>query len=98
MTKYVSKQFMDNTSDDDRSLNAFFVNDIRASYTIKPKAERRPLFKEFSFSLLVNNIFNHLYESNGYTYSYIYDKQVTTENFYYPQAGTNFLLAVKVRL
>lgn len=98
MTKYVSKQFMDNTSDDNRSLNAFFVNDIRASYSIKPKAERRPLFKELTFSLLVNNIFNHLYESNGYTYSYIYDKQVTTENFYYPQAGTNFLLAVKVRL
>lgn len=93
MTKYVSKQFMDNTSDVNRSLNAFFVNDIRASYTIKPK-----IVKELTFSLLVNNIFNHLYESNGYTYSYIYDKQVTTENFYYPQAGTNFLLAVKVRL
>lgn len=93
MTKYVSKQFMDNTSDDNRSLDAFFVNDIRASYSIKPK-----LVKELTFSLLVNNIFNHLYESNGYTYSYIYDKQVTTENFYYPQAGTNFLLAVKVRL
>lgn len=93
MTKYVSKQFMDNTSDDNRSLDAFFVNDIRASYSVKPK-----LVKELTFSLLVNNIFNHLYESNGYTYSYIYDKQVTTENFYYPQAGTNFLLAVKVRL
>lgn len=93
MTKYVSKQFMDNTSDDKRSLDAFFVNDIRASYSIKPK-----IVKELTFSLLVNNIFNHLYESNGYTYSYIYDKQVTTENFYYPQAGTNFLLAVKVRL
>lgn len=93
MTKYVSKQFMDNTSDDNRSLDAFFVNDIRASYSIKSK-----LVKELTFSLLVNNIFNHLYESNGYTYSYIYDRQVTTENFYYPQAGTNFLLAVKVRL
>lgn len=93
MTKYVSKQFMDNTSDDNRSLDAFFVNDIRASYSIKPK-----IVKELTFSLLVNNIFNHLYESNGYTYSYIYDKLVTTENFYYPQAGTNFLLAVKVRL
>ena len=93
MTKYVSKQFMDNTSDVNRSLKAFFVNDIRASYSIKPK-----IVKELTFSLLVNNIFNHLYESNGYTYSYIYDKQVTTENFYYPQAGTNFLLAVKVRL
>lgn len=93
MMKYVSKQFMDNTSDDNRSLNAFFVNDIRASYSVKPK-----FVKELTFSLLVNNIFNHLYESNGYTYSYIYDKKLTTENFYYPQAGTNFLLAVKVRL
>jgi len=93
LSKYVSKQFMDNTSDVNRSLNAFFVNDIRASYTIKSK-----LVKELTFSLLVNNLFNQKYESNGYTYSYIYDKQVTTENFYYPQAGTNFLLAVKVRL
>ncbi|MDZ7934806.1 MAG: TonB-dependent receptor [Emticicia sp.] len=93
MPKYVSKQFMDNTSDDNRSLDAFFVNDIRASYSIKPK-----LVKELTFSLLVNNIFNHLYESNGYTYSYIADRQTITENFYYPQAGTNFLLAVKVRL
>lgn len=98
LTKYVSKQFMDNTSDDNRSLNAFFVNDIRATYSIKPKAERRPIFKELTFSLLVNNLFNHLYESNGYTYSYISEKQTFTENFYYPQAGTNFLLAVKVRL
>lgn len=93
MPKYVSKQFMDNTSDDNRSLDAFFVNDIRASYSIKPK-----LVKELTFSLLVNNIFNHLYESNGYTYSYIADRQTITENFYYPQAGTNFLLAVRVRL
>jgi iron complex outermembrane recepter protein len=93
LSKYVSKQFMDNTSDINRSLNAFFVNDLRATFTIKPK-----LVKEITFSLLVNNLFNHLYESNGYTYSYIYDKQTTTENFYYPQAGTNFLLAVKVRL
>ncbi len=93
LSKYVSKQFMDNTSDDNRSLNAFFVNDLRATFSVKPK-----IIKELTFSLLVNNLFNHLYESNGYTYSYIYDKQVTTENFYYPQAGTNFLLAVKVRL
>ena len=93
LSKYVSKQFMDNTADDNRSLNAFFVNDLRATLSVKPK-----FVKELTFSLLVNNLFNHLYESNGYTYSYIYDKQVTTENFYYPQAGTNFLLAVKVRL
>lgn len=93
LPKYVGKQYMDNTSDDNRKLNAFFVNDLRANYTINPK-----VVKEITFSVLANNILNQLYESNGYTYSYIYDKQVVTENFYYPQAGTNFLVAMKVRL
>jgi len=93
LPKYVGKQYMDNTSDENRKLNAFFVNDLRANYTINPK-----IVKEITFSLLANNILNHLYEANGYTYSYIYGQQVVTENFYYPQAGTNFLLAVRVRL
>ncbi|WP_259015403.1 TonB-dependent receptor [Emticicia fluvialis] len=93
LPKYVGKQYMDNTADQKRKLNAFFVNDLRANFTVHPK-----IVKEMTFSLLVNNILNHLYESNGYTYSYIYEQQVVTENFYYPQAGTNFLLAVRVRL
>jgi iron complex outermembrane receptor protein len=93
LPKYVGKQYMDNTSDDNRKLNAFFVNDLRASYTINPR-----IVKEITFSVLANNILNHLYESNGYTYSYIYGQQVVTENFYYPQAGANFLAAVRVRL
>jgi len=93
LPKYVGKQYMDNTSFENRKLNGFFVNDLRANYTVHPK-----FVKELTFSLLANNILNHLYESNGYTYSYIYDQQVVTENFYYPQAGTNFLLAVRVRL
>ncbi len=93
LPKYVGKQYMDNTADEKRKLNAFFVNDLRANFTVHPK-----MVKEMTFSLLVNNILNHLYESNGYTYSYIYEQQVVTENFYYPQAGTNFLLAVRVRL
>ncbi|WP_337041859.1 TonB-dependent receptor [Emticicia sp. 17c] len=92
LPKYVGKQYMDNTSDDKRKLNAFFVNDLRVNYTVAPK-----IMKELTFSLLANNVLNHLYESNGYTYSYIYEQKVVTENFYYPQAGTNFLLAVKAR-
>lgn len=93
LPKYVGKQYMDNTADNNRKLNAFFVNDLRANYTINPK-----IVKELTFSLLANNILNRLYESNGYTYSYIYDREVITENFYYPQAGANFLVAVRVRL
>lgn len=92
LSKYVGKQYLDNTGNDKRKLNSYFTNDFRAIYTLKGK-----LLKEVNFSLLVNNLFNTLYESNGYSYSYIYDKQVVTENFYYPQAGTNVMFGVNMK-
>ena len=91
LSKYVGKQFLDNTSNNDRMLDAYFVNDLRVNYTIKPKWA-----KELGLSLLVNNLFNTSYASNGYTYSYIYYDKIT-ENFLYPQAGTNFLTAIRLR-
>jgi iron complex outermembrane receptor protein len=29
--------------------------------------------------------------NNGYTFSYVYGGQQTTENYYYPQAGINVM-------
>ncbi|MCL4637466.1 MAG: TonB-dependent receptor [Pseudosphingobacterium sp.] len=94
ISKYVSRQYLDNTSNVDRSLDAFFVNNLRLSYQLKFKS-----VKNIGLSLLVNNIFNEKYESNGYTYSSIYqgDPAVYTSNFYFPQAGTNFLLGLNVK-
>ena len=92
LSKFVGKQYLDNTTNENRKLNSYFTNDLRAIYTIKGKT-----LKEVNFSLLVNNIFNTLYESNGYSYSYISEKQTVTENYYYPQAGTNVLLGVNLK-
>ena len=92
LSKYVGKQYLDNTSNENRKLNSYFTNDLRAIYTVKGKN-----LKEVNFSFLVNNLFNSLYESNGYSYSYIYEKQVVTENFYYPQAGINVLLGINLK-
>ncbi|MDZ7897771.1 MAG: TonB-dependent receptor [Arcicella sp.] len=92
LSKYVGKQYLDNTTNENRKLNAYFTNDLRGIYTLKVKT-----LKEVNFTFLVNNLFNTLYESNGYTYSYIYEKQVVTENFYYPQAGTNFMLGMNLK-
>ena len=91
ISKYVSKQYLDNTSNEDRKLDAFFVNNLRLSYEIKLKG-----IENIGLGLLVNNVFNKLYASNGYTFSYIYSGKVT-ENFYYPQAETNFLLSLNVK-
>lgn len=103
MNKAVSKQYLDNTSDENRKLKAFFYSNIRLSYQLPLKRAD----KEIKFTVLVNNIFNRLYESNGYSYSERYTyvdengaAQVTptsTYNYYYPQAGFNVLAGMSVR-
>ncbi|MGM0944062.1 MAG: TonB-dependent receptor [Bacteroidota bacterium] len=96
LSKYVGRQFLDNTSNENRSLDAFFTNDLRISYSAQPR-----YFKGLEVNLLINNIFNELYEPNGYTFSYFVPggngRELVTENFYYPQAGTNFLLGVSMK-
>ena len=91
ISKYVGDQYLDNTQNENRKIDAYFVNDFRIAYTIENK-----IFERIEISLLVNNIFNEMYVSNGYTYSYIFGEEIT-ENFYYPQAGTNFLAGIQLQ-
>lgn len=90
--KYVSRQYLDNTSQRSRSLDPFFVQDIRMNYQVKGK-----LVKEANFILQLNNIFSKRYEPNGYTFSYIYGGEIVTENFYFPMAGFNWMLAINLK-
>jgi iron complex outermembrane recepter protein len=92
LTKYVGSQYLDNTSNSNRSINAYMTNDLRLKYSIAPKG-----IKEIGFHLLVNNIFNVEYESNGYTYGYFGGGEEFRENYFYPQAGRNFMAMVTVR-
>ena len=92
LSKYVSKQYLDNTSNSQRSLDAFFVNDLRLRYNTSFNG-----LKNIGLTLLVNNIFSELYEANGYTFSYMYGGDFTTENYYYPQATRNFLLSLNLK-
>jgi iron complex outermembrane receptor protein len=91
--KYVSRQYLDNTQDITRTLNPYFVQDLRLAYTIKNK-----LFKEWNIIGSVYNVLNKKYEPNGYTFSYISDRKPTTENYYFPMAGTNFMAGINIRL
>jgi iron complex outermembrane recepter protein len=92
LPKYVSKQYLDNTSSEDRMIDAYFISHFRVSYTLENK-----IGKALSFGLLVNNIFNEMYQNNGYTWGYLVGGERTNENFYYPQAGRNFLLNVNLK-
>ncbi|HAP68877.1 MAG TPA: TonB-dependent receptor [Flavobacteriales bacterium] len=92
ITQYVGEQFLDNTSNRDRMLNDYVTNNFRVHYNNKWK-----FFKEIGVGVQLNNIFNQLYESNGYTFSYIAGGESITENFYYPQAGFNFMTMLTLK-
>jgi len=92
LDKYVGKQYLDNTSNEARSIDAYNINDIRLRYSFPVKP-----FKELGITLALNNVFDKKYESNGYTYSYIYNNDMYTQNYYFPQAGFNWLLGLNIK-
>lgn len=93
LNKFVSKQYLDNTSSDTRALDAFFTQDLRAIFTLKKK-----WLKELNIIAQLNNVLGEKYEPNGYTYSYFAGGATTTENFYFPMAGRNFMIGLNVKL
>ena len=91
-SKYVGKQFLDNISNIDRIIPSYFINDLNIGYTFKTD-----IVKEIGFQLLINNIMNVQYESNGYTWGYMAEGRHYQQNNYFPQAGINFLLAANLK-
>ncbi|HET6993869.1 MAG TPA: TonB-dependent receptor plug domain-containing protein [Chitinophagaceae bacterium] len=92
-SKYVGKEYLDNTQNETRKLDPFFTQDLRIIYTLKPR-----FFKEINLTGQVYNLFNVKYEPNGYTYSYITGGETVTENYYFPMAGVNFMVGINVKL
>ena len=92
MSKYVGKQYLDNTSNENRVIEDYFIDDLRISYNFSLKT-----MKNIGVTVLVNNVFNQEYSSNGYTWGYLYEGWQYQQNNYYPQAGTNFLASLTLR-
>lgn len=93
-SKYVSRQYLDNTQAKERSIDPFFVNNLRFLYNFSAFG-----IKNIDANLAVNNIFNEKYETNGYTFGGVEaltGRRLYT-NSYYPQATTNFLLGLNFR-
>jgi iron complex outermembrane recepter protein len=93
ITKYVGKQFIDNTGSNDRRLNAYLLNDLQIGYEFKTH-----YIKKVSFSLLLGNMFNEQYESNAWVYRYSAGGSFGKLDGYYPQAGRSAMVAVNIGL
>ncbi|MBF0597875.1 TonB-dependent receptor [Faecalibacter rhinopitheci] len=82
--KYVGQQYLSNTEPADGKLSDYLVSDLLIRY-----APNWFGLKKLELSLLVNNLFDVEYESNGYYYEGPY---------YFPQAGINVLGGISIRL
>jgi len=92
-SKYVSKQYLDNTQNENRILKPYLIHDLNLIWKFASKKRW-----DANLQLYLINVFDKLYEPNGYTYSYIYGGVTTTSNNYYPMAGRNFWLSLKIDL
>ena len=98
LSKYVGEQYMGNVDSDLSLLEAYFINDLSIRYATQSFS----WCKQFEFSLLMNNMFDVDYVSNGYFFYYDDDFSVPGQTTYiegtgyYPQAGTNFLAGISL--
>ncbi len=90
-SKYVSRQYLDNTSRKDRSLDPFFIQDLIINQVFKPKG-----LSSIELILQINNLWNKLYAPNGYTFSYLLNNQVSINNYFYPMAERNIMVGLNI--
>lgn len=89
LSKFVGRQYIDNTQDETRLLDPYFVNDFQIQYRLNPG-----FMEEITFSLMLNNIFNEIYETNAWVYKYRLGGTEYKQDGYFPQAGFNFMAGV----
>ena len=92
VSKYVGRQYIDNTSSKERSLNPYWVNNLQLDYTWHLRG-----IQSLGFVVHLNNIFNEMYETNAWVYRYVYNGKAYEMNGYFPQAGFNFMAGVQLK-
>ena len=98
-TNFVSRQYLDNTENKDRSLPCYSQSDFNANYTLPINH----VLKEVVLGVSVNNIFDRHYAASGWVYS-AYNKKDMKDNDprYYqigfvPMAGTTMMANITLR-
>jgi len=92
VSKYVGKQYIDNTSNEKRILNPYLTHDLSVQYSIYTN-----FIPEISLNFLLNNFINASYETNAWVYRYYYQDVEQSMDGFFPQAGIHFLFGLKLR-
>ncbi len=93
-SQYVSRQYLDNFESKEDSLDPYFISNLGLSYSFK-----LPHVKKITAGVTIYNLFNKMYENNGYSQTAAVYKDgdksnqptLASDPRFYPMAGTNVL-------
>ena len=91
-TQFVSRQYLDNSSNKNYSLKPYCVTNLNLSYCFHTKP-----VKDIELFFRINNLFNAKYESNAWIYRYYYEGVECYDDGYFPQATINFMGGVRIK-
>jgi iron complex outermembrane receptor protein len=91
--QYVGKQYIDNTSSNDRVIDAYSFTNVKASYRLNiPHTKKSIIWAQ------VNNLFDQKYSSNAWVYSYYENDKRMDSIGLFPQAGINWTIGLSLSL
>jgi len=93
-SKYVGEQYLDNTSDEVRKLDAYLVHNLQITYHHSLKNNKDKLH----IQLLVNNLLDTKYISNGYGGNWYEQGKEYSWLYLFPQAGINYMLKLTLEI
>lgn len=93
VSKFVGKQYLDNTQSEQRKLDAYWLNNATVDYRFQLKGVRSIYIQG-----VLNNFLNGKYEANAWVYRTLYQSGDPEYScvYYYPQAEINFTLRLGV--
>lgn len=92
ISKYVSRQYFDNSETLNRSLQGYFLNDLRFRLQTQVLGLRNA-----DLNFLIANVFDVKYSSNASTYTELNNGVIDRYNYYFPQATRNFMLSLGLK-
>lgn len=91
-TRYVGRQFIDNTSNLERSVDPYWVTDLNLAWERDIQG-----FGSLQIRFMIYNLFDHTYETHAWVYrAVVQEVGEYTEYGYFPQAGIHFMTGIRL--
>ncbi|MBE6209994.1 MAG: TonB-dependent receptor [Rikenellaceae bacterium] len=91
-TQYVSKQYLSNSGREELTLPRYCVTNLNLAYSLPLRSLR-----SVDFGLMLGNLFNTKYVSNGYGSSMMVGGERYESAYYFPQAGFNVTGSISLK-